>query len=203
MFSLSYLSIGLRSLLVIQNATYIMLQGWAVQWGVFMGIGAFFLVFWAIRLYNKEYFTGHSTYGVLIPMVGLAGYAALLWFAALTHPNLVVHGYVTWIAPNLTTWYGLGFTVLAIACAVCYMGLVPLVSFWLRMRTRRGLGKTVFLKDMMVWLGLLLIFVSVLADFLLLFVSPMILPVIAVRALAVVGFLLLWFGYRLANLFLK
>jgi hypothetical protein len=203
MFALAYLSIGLRPLLVLPDATYIMLQGWAVQWGIFMGLGGFFMVFWAIRLYNKEFFSGRSSWGILIPIFGLAGYGALLWFAALTHPNLVIHGYVTWIAPNLTTWYGIGFTVLAIACAVCYLCLVPLVSLWLRMRTRRGLGKTVFMKDMMMWIGLLLIFVSVLADFLLLFVSPLILPVVAVRAIAVVGFLLLWFGYRLANLFLK
>ena len=203
MFSLSYLSIGLRSLLVIPDATYIMLQGWAVQWGIFMGIGGFFLVFWAIRLYNKEYFSGRSSWGILIPVIGLGGFAALLWLAALTHPNLVIHGYVTWIAPNLTTWYGIGFTVLACACAVCYLALVPLGALWLRMRTRRGLGQTVSLKDMMMWIGILLIFVSVLADFLLLFISPMVIPVIAVRAIAIVGFLLLWFGYRLANIFLK
>ena len=203
MFSLAYLTLGLRSLLVIPDATYIMLEGWAVQWGIFLGMGGFFMVFWAIRLYNKEYFSGRSSWGILIPLIGLAGYTTLLWLAALTHPNLVIHGYVTWIAPNLTTWYGLGFTVLASACAVCYLAVVPLVALWLRMRTRRGLGGTVFMKDMMMWIGILLIFVSILADFLLLFVSPMVLPVIAVRVLAIVGFILLWLGYRLANLFLK
>jgi hypothetical protein len=133
----------------------------------------------------------------------LGGFAVLIWLAVLSHPSVVVHGFVNWIAPNLGTYYGIGFTVLATVSAVFYLALVPLISIWLYMRTRRGLGQKVFMKDMMIWLGLLLIFVGVLADFLTLFITPLTIEIIAIRAVTLVGFILLWFGHRLANLFLK
>jgi hypothetical protein len=202
-FAFAYLAVGLRPLFVIPNATDIMLQGWAIQWGLYLGIAAFFEVFWVLRLFNKEYFSGRSQYGALIPLIGLAGFAVLLWLGALTDPYVVIHGWTTWIAPNLATYYGLGFTILTIACAICYMCLVPLIALMLRIRTRRELGRKVFIKDIAMWLGLLLIFVTVIADFALLFLPVATIEVIAVRVVMAIGFILLWFGYRLANLFLK
>ncbi|MFX1317873.1 MAG: hypothetical protein ACFE9O_01900 [Promethearchaeota archaeon] len=202
-FSLAYLTVGLRPIVVIPNATALMLQGWAVQWGLFIAFAAFFMVFWAIRIFNKEFFSGRSQWGALIPLIGLGGYAILIWLAVLSHPYVVVHGFVSWIAPNLGTYYGIGFTVLATVSAVFYLALVPLISIWLWMRTRRGLGQKVFMKDMMMWLGLLLIFVGILADFLTLFITPLTFEIVGIRAVILVGFILLWFGYRLANLFLK
>ncbi len=201
--ALGYLTIGLRAIVAIPDATYLMLQGWSVQWGLFLGISAFFMVFWVIRIYNKEYWSGRSQYGAFLPLIGLAGFAALLWPAALTHPNTVIHGFVTWIAPNLSTYYGIGFTVITVVCTVIYMGLIPLISYFLYMRTRRGLGTRVMIKDMSIWLGLLFIFLGVLVEFALLFISPLTYPVIAVRALVLVGVILLWFGYRLANLVMR
>ncbi len=202
-FALAYLTVGVRPLLMIPNASNIMLQGWAVQWGIYLGIGAFFEVFWVLRIYNKEYFSGRSKYGALIPIIGLVGFAVLLWGAAQTHANVVIHGFVTWIAPNLTTYYGLGFTILAVFYAICYMALVPLIAYWLYMRTRRGLGRKVFIKDMTLWFGLLLIFVGVIADFALLFISPVTFEVIVVRVIILIGLILVWFGYRLANFILR
>lgn len=202
-FSFAYLSVGLRPIVVIPNASAVMLGGWAVEWGFFLALAGFFLVFWSIRIFNKEFFSGRSSYGAIIPLFGVAGFAVLLWFAALTHPQLVIHGFVTWIAPNLTTYYGIGFTALAILCAVFYLCLVPLISLWLHMRTRRGISQKVFIKDMLIWLGLLIIFVTIVADFGLLFLPVAIIEVIAVRALMAVGFILFWFGYRLLNLFWK
>ncbi|MFX1510831.1 MAG: hypothetical protein ACFFBR_11060 [Promethearchaeota archaeon] len=202
-FAFAYLTVGLRPIMVIPNASAIMLSGWAVQWGLYLALAGFFLVFWSIRIFNKEYFSGRSIYGVIIPLIGVAGYAVLLWLAALTHPQLVIHGFVTWIAPNLTTYYGIGFTALATICAVFYLCLVPLISLWLYMRTRRGLGQKVFIKDMLIWLGLIIIFVTIVADFGLLFLPVTTIEVIAVRAVMVVGFILFWFGYRLLNLFWK
>jgi hypothetical protein len=202
-FALAYMAVGLRAIVVIPNATYLMLQGWAVQWGVFLAFAAFFMVFWTIRIFNKEFFSGRSSWGALLPLIGLAGFTVLIWLAALIHPHVVVHGFVTWIAPNLGTYYGIGFTALAIVSAVFYLGLVPLISIWLWMRTRRGLGQRVFMKDMMMWLGLLLIFIGIVADFGLLFVPIATFEVIAVRAVILIGFLLLWFGYRLFDLLIR
>jgi len=202
-YALAYLTVGLRAIVVIPNASDLMIQGWSVQWGIYLAFAAFFGVFWVIRIFNKEFFSGRSIWGALIPLIGLAGYAVLLWMAALTHPNTVIHGFVTWIAPNLTTYYGIGYTVLAIVCAIFYMGLVPLISFMLYMRTRRGLGQKVFIKDLMIWFGLLIIFITVIVDFALLFLTPVTIAVIAVRAVMVVGFILLWSGYRLANLIIR
>ena len=199
-FALAYFAVGLRPLLVVPDATVIMLQGWSVQWGLYTAIAAFFMVFWVLRIFNKEYFSGRSQYGAFLPFIGLIGFTALLWLAALTHPIIVVHGFVTWISPNLTTYYGIGFTVLAIVCAVFYLGLVPLITMFLYMRKRRGLGTRVLIKDMSIWLGLLLIFIGVLANFALLFISPLTYPVIATRALVLIGVILVWFGYRLANI---
>lgn len=202
-FALAYFTVGSRALVVIPNATAIMLQGWAVQWGMFIALAAFFMVFWTIRIFNKEFFSGRSLWGGLIPLIGVGGFSILIWLAVLTHPYVVLHGFVNWIAPNLGTYYGIGFTVLATVSAVFYLALVPLISIWLWMRTRRGLGRKVFMKDMMIWLGLLLIFVGILADFLTLFITPLTFEVIGIRAVILVGFILLWFGYRLADLLLK
>ncbi len=198
-FALAYLTVGLRALLVIPNATPVMLQGWSVQWGLYLAVAGFFMVLWAIRTFNKEYFAGRSAWGALIPISGLGGFAALIFLSALTHPESVVHGFVTWLAPNLTTYYGLGFTIFAIVYAIFYLGLVPLITLWLYMRTRRGLGQKVFIKDLLILVGLLIILVTILIDFGLLFITPVIIPVIAVRVVTAVGFILVWFGYRLAN----
>jgi hypothetical protein len=189
--------------MVIPNASAVMLSGWAVQWGMFLALAGFFMVFWSLRVFNKEYFSGRSVYGILIPLFGTAGYAVLLWLAALTHPNTVIHGFVTWIAPNLMTYYGIGFTALAIVYAVFYLCLVPLISLMLYMRTRRGLGQKVYIKDLLIWIGLLLIFITVIADFGLLFLPVATFEIIALRALTAVGFILFWLGYRLLNLFWK
>ncbi|MFX1564723.1 MAG: hypothetical protein ACFFCH_01910 [Promethearchaeota archaeon] len=202
-FALAYLVIGLRPLVVIPNASAVMISGWAVQWGMYLAFAGFFLVFWSIRVFNKEYFGGRSSYGILIPILGTCGYAVLLWFAALTHPTVVIHGFVTWIAPNLTTYYGIGFTALAIIYAVFYLCLVPLISLILYMRSRRGLGQKVYIKDMLMWVGLLMIFITIIADFGLLFLPVATFEVIAVRAITAVGFILFWFGYRLLNLIWK
>ncbi|MFX1577962.1 MAG: hypothetical protein ACFFCF_12455, partial [Promethearchaeota archaeon] len=198
-FALAYLTVGLRALLVIPNATPVMLQGWSVQWGLYLAVAGFFMVLWAIRTFNKEYFAGRSAWGALIPISGLGGFAALIFLSALTHSESVVHGFVTWLAPNLTTYYGLGFTIFAIVYAIFYLGLVPLITLWLYMRTRRGLGQKVFIKDLLILVGLLIILVTILIDFGLLFITPVIIPVIAVRVVTAVGFILVWFGYRLAN----
>jgi hypothetical protein len=202
-FALAYLTIGLRALIVIPNATFLMLQGWAVQWGLYLALGGFFMVFWVIRIFNKEYFGGRSAWGVLIPFLGLLGFTVLIFLSALTHPETVVHGYVNWIAPNLSTFYGIGFTVMATVYAIFYLGLVPLITLWLYMRTRRGLGQRVFIKDLLVWVGLLIMLVTILVDFGLLFITPVTIAVVAVRAVTLVGFILFWFGYRLANLIFR
>jgi hypothetical protein len=198
-FALAYLTVGLRAIVVIPSATAVMLQGWSVQWGLYLAVAGFFMVFWTIHTFKKEYFAGRSAWAVLIPLIGLCGFAALIFLSALTHSESVVHGYVTWLAPNLTTYYGIGFTIFAIVYAVFYLGLVPLITLWLYMRTRRGLGKKVFIKDLLIWVGLLIILVTILIDFGLLFITPVTIPVIAVRVVTAVGFILVWFGYRLAN----
>ena len=202
-FAMAYITVGLRAVVVLPNASAMMIQGWAVQWGLYAAIGGFFMVFWVLRIYNKEFFSGRSVWGALIPLVGIAGYTVLLWLSALTHPDVVVHGFVNWIVPNLTTYYGIGYTVMAIVYAVLYLCLVPLVFYMLYIRTRRGLGQKVFIKDMLVWIGLLLIFIGIIADFGLVFLPIATFEVIAVRAIILVGFILLWFGYRLANLLFR
>ena len=74
------------------------------------------------------------------------------------------------------------------------------------MKERRSLGSKVFMKDLIFWIGLILIFVTITLDVGLRYIDPTValdMAVIAVRGLMAAGFFLLWFSYRLMNLFMK
>lgn len=199
----SYAVMGFRILVISPDAVYKIVEGFSLQWSLYLSAGGFFGLFWAIRATYPNFFTGRGKWVALLPILGTLGFMGLLWPAVLTHPNLVYHGFVTVLSPNLTTYYGIGFTIIAFVDIVFYVGFVPLGVFFIQLLRRRKLGSKVMIKDLLLWIGLLLIFVGLIVDAGLHYVPVADMIVVAARALIAVGFFLFWFGYRLANYIIK
>ncbi len=203
LYSLAYLVVALRYIMVIPNATVPMLQGWTSQWGLYVAGAAFFGLFWSVRSVYPNFFRGRGRIVVLLAILGTLGFITLLWPAVWTHPELIYHGFVTDLAPNLTTYYGLGLTILAFVDLVFYIGIGVVVVFFINLIRRRSLGFKIMFKNLIIWIGLLLIFITLLLDTGLRFIPGADLITISARGLMAAGFFLFWFGYRLADFIIR
>lgn len=203
LYGLSYGIVGMRYIMVVPWATTSMLLGWSLLFAFCMGGAAFFGLFWVIRVTYPNFFTDRGRWVAFLPILGTIGFVALAYLTVHTHPVWIVFGFVTDLAPNLTTYYGLGFSILAFVNIVMYMGVVPLSVWFFYLLRRRSLGTKVMMKDLMIWIGLLLVFVTVLIDTAMRFIPGSDFIVIYARGLLAVGFFLFWFGYRLANIVIR
>ncbi|MFW9832134.1 MAG: hypothetical protein ACFFD8_10215 [Candidatus Thorarchaeota archaeon] len=203
LYALGYGILGMRYIVVIPNATLPMLQGWDLLYAFSIGAAGFFGLFWIIRVSHPNFFKKRGRWVALLPILATVGYLTLAYLATITHPTLISLGFVTALAPNLTTYYGLGFTVLAFVNLVMYIGVRPIGLWFIYLRRRRSLGTKVMMKDLMVWIGLLLIFVTILLDTAMRFVPGSDFIVVYGRGLLAVGFFLFWFGYRLSKIIIR
>jgi hypothetical protein len=190
------------------DSLLLVVQPFALQWALYIGFGAFFGVFWLIRMTKPDLLAGRRAYFGLLLMVGTLVFTYFAFTSAFIsgEPILVWHAFVTDLAPNPANPFGLGMLVASGIDLAIYVCVIPIGLYFLYMKQRRSLGSKVFMKDLIFWIGLILIFVTVTLDVGLRYIDPLLaldMVVIAVRVLMAVGFFLLWFSYRLMNLIMK
>ncbi|MFX0201278.1 MAG: hypothetical protein ACFFCW_34605 [Candidatus Hodarchaeota archaeon] len=207
-WSLAFLVWGIRILVITADALLLVVQPFALQWALYIGSGAFFGVFWLIRMIKPEFFEGLRAYLRILIMVGTIVFIYFAFTSAFIsgEPLLVWHGFVHDMAPNPMNLYGLGMLIASGIDLAIYLCIIPIGLYFLYMKQRRSLGSKVFMKDLIFLIGLILIFVTITLDVGLRYIDPLLaldMVVIAVRGLMAVGFFLLWFSYRLMNLITK
>jgi hypothetical protein len=207
-WSLSFLVWGLRVIMLFPDSLMLVVQPFALQWALYIGFGAFFGVFWLIRMTKPDLLAGRRTYLSLFFMVGTIAFTYLAFTSSFVsgEPLIVWHAFVKDLAPNPANPFGLGMLVVSGIDLAIYVCVIPIGLYFLYMNQRRSLGSKVFMKDLIFWIGLILIFVTITLDVGLRYIDPLLaldMVVIAVRGLMAVGFFLLWFSYRLMNLIMK
>lgn len=207
-WALSFLVWGLRIIILPADSLLLVVQPFALQWALYIGFGGFFGVFWLIRMTKPDLFAGRRAYLRLLVMVGTIVFTYFAFTSAFLsgEPFSVWHGFVIDMAPNPANPYGLGMLIASGIDLAIYVCIIPIGLYFLHMNQRRSLGSKVFIKDLLFWIGLILIFVTITLDVGLRYIDPLLaldMAVIAVRGLMAAGFFLLWFSYRLMNLFMK
>jgi len=207
-WSFSFLIWGLRIILVDADSLLLVIQPFALQWALYIGIGAFFGVFWLLRMTKPDLLLGRRAWIRLLVFVGTIVFIYYAFTSAFVSgdPLLIWHGFVEDLAPNPANPYGLGMLIASGIDLAIYVCIIPIGLYFLYMKERRSLGSKVFMKDLLFWIGLILIFVTITLDVGLRYIDPTMaldMAVIAVRGLMAAGFFLLWFSYRLMNLFIK
>ena len=207
-WALSFFVWGLRILILPPDALLLVMQPFALQWVLYIGFGAFFGVLWLIRMTKPDFFVGRRAYLRLLIFLGTIVFTYFAFTSAFLsgEPLVVWHGFVQDMAANPTNPYGLGMLIASGIDLAIYVCVIPIGLYFLYMNQRRSLGSKVFMKDLIFWIGLILIFVTITLDVGLRYIDPLValdMVVIAVRGLMAVGFFLLWFSYRLMNLIMK
>ncbi|MFX0079603.1 MAG: hypothetical protein ACFE8O_10235 [Candidatus Hermodarchaeota archaeon] len=207
-WALAFLVWGIRIIILPNDALTLVIQPFALQWALYIGFGAFFGVFWLIRMTKPEIFEGRRAYLRILVIVGTIVFTYFAFTSAFLsgEPFEVWHGFVEDMAPNPMNPYGLGMLIASGIDLAIYVCIIPIGLYFLYMKQRRSLGSKVFIKDLIFLIGLILIFVTITLDVGLRYIDPLLvldMVVIAVRGLMAVGFFLLWFSYRLMNLIMK
>jgi hypothetical protein len=187
-FAYAYFVWGLR---ILTDAVVANALPYLLQWGVAFGLAGFFELLWALRLTYHSWIS-KKKWLYFLPLIATGIYMGLFIYSVFYAVTPITLGYVGDFAPMV----GISDTTHMIGSALCwvagfdlivYMGIVPL---WVFLRTQKG--GFMALKNLLPYLGILLLFIGGLLE-LILHIFPIDIAIIAGRALIAVAIVLLWF----------
>lgn len=188
-FAYAYFVWGLR---VLTDAVVTFVQPYVLQWGVALGLAAFAELLWALRLTYQGWIS-KKKYLYILPLIATGLFMGLYIYSTYYASTAITFGYVGDLVPMIgmaTTQQLIGSALMWVAGfdIIVYLGVIPLFVFF---RARKG--GFMALKNLLPYLGILLLFIGVLLELALRLLTGVDIFVIVARALIAAGLFLLWF----------
>lgn len=188
-FAFGYLVWGIR---VLADAIVTFVQPYVLQWGLAFGVAAFCELLWALRLTYLGWIS-KKKWLYFLPLIATGLFMGLYGYATYYASTAITFGYTGDLAPMVgmaTAQQLIGSAVVWVAGfdVIVYMGVVPLFVFF---RTRKG--ELLALKNLLPYLGILLLFIGALLELALRLLTGVDIIVVVARAVIAVALFFLWF----------
>jgi hypothetical protein len=136
-YFVAYAVWGIRSLAVGPMAGTAAVIPWTLVHGVFIGFGAFFLLYWAIMATHPDFFSKRK-WLVILPVIWTGLYTVITAIGTLQATDTIVMAFVTDIGVDIATPVGLMFSLVTMIGWVFYMCLPAPLGYYLFYRRNKG-----------------------------------------------------------------